>query len=262
MNSTTTGVADTSSGGADTTTDDGGFIIRGDFSCASLPPGTLGHCSYCKPAVQDCPAGEKCTPYATDGDPAVWDHTRCSPTPRRPAQIGEPCVMEGSPTSGIDDCALGSMCWGVDPETLEGECVPFCFPPPVELPCDPGLACSISSGGLIALCLPPCDPLATDSCPDDEICVADGSPNFFCYPRPVQQLEDGILCEVANQCGEGRACVGGDITGCEESRCCANICDLSMDEPNPSCSEGAQCLPIDDPPQKGLEDVGVCTLVR
>lgn len=247
----------TSSGAADTTDDGDGFIIRGELTCASLPPGTLGHCSWCEPSVQDCPSDEKCTPFAADGDASVWSATRCSPIPKRPAQIGEPCVMEGAPTSGLDDCALGSMCWGVDPETLEG-CVPFCSPPPIELPCDPGLACSVSSGGYIMLCLPPCDPLATDSCTTDEVCVPDGYEGFFCYPQPVEPLDDGMLCEVANQCGEGRACVAGGVSGCDEIRCCASMCDLSVAEPNPSCSDGTQCMPIDD----RFENVGVCTLVR
>ena len=34
----------------------------------------------------------------------------------------------GSAVSGVDNCAQGSMCWGVDPETLEGECIAFCDP--------------------------------------------------------------------------------------------------------------------------------------
>lgn len=57
----------------------------------------------CDVFAQDCPPGEKCVPWANDGG-GVWNATRCSPVDDDPAAPGEPCTVEGGPTSGIDDC--------------------------------------------------------------------------------------------------------------------------------------------------------------
>ena len=79
----------------------------------------------CDLLTQDCPIGEKCTPWSYDGGMA-WNGTRCSPVVAMPGAPGDPCTVEGSPWSGLDDCAGGSMCWDADPRTGMGECVAQC----------------------------------------------------------------------------------------------------------------------------------------
>lgn len=43
----------------------------------------------CDPRLQDCPPGEKCTPYSSKMD-SDWDGARCVPVVDDPAGLGEP----------------------------------------------------------------------------------------------------------------------------------------------------------------------------
>lgn len=143
--------------------------------CA-LPP------SPCDLFFQSCPEGEKCMPWANDGG-TQWSATRCSPLADGPGQVGDPCTVEGSQYSGIDDCDLGSMCWNVDAATSTGTCVALCDSNQCqpELFCeDPGTACAIVDDGVVPVCLPMCDPLAPDCVPGYG--CQETANGFFCIP--------------------------------------------------------------------------------
>ena len=107
-----------SSGGPTTTpldtgegTADSGVVDTGEV-WLDLP-------TSCSTFAQDCPPGFKCMPWASDGGNS-WNATRCVPIAPDPNAPGEPCTVEGSGVSGLDDCDGTSMCWDVDPDTLEG----------------------------------------------------------------------------------------------------------------------------------------------
>lgn len=143
-----TGPAVTSTGDATTTgpadsSDGGGFIYGAP---------DLGDAIECSVFAQDCPAGEKCTPWANDGGEAL-NATRCRSIDPSPDNIGEACTVEGSLSSGVDSCDLGSLCRDVDPRTSEGACVPICAGTPEAPLCPDGLNCEISDNGLLALCI-------------------------------------------------------------------------------------------------------------
>jgi hypothetical protein len=104
-------------------------------------------------------------PWANDGGGA-WNAAKCTPIADDPAQAGEPCHMEGSVYSGVDDCDLGAVCFDVDLETLEGICRPLCSGSNGYLTCDdPNYQCSVSSDARIPLCVPICNSFTQD-CPE------------------------------------------------------------------------------------------------
>lgn len=260
----TIGALDTGEGtGGDT--DDGGvsFITGNDAGpCASLPPGTLGHCTLrCDIFAQDCPAGEKCMPWANDGG-SSWNATRCSPIAEDPAGIGEACEVEGSGVSGLDNCEATAMCFNVDPETNEGTCVAMCQGSYEDPQCSPDASCSIGAEGTLAVCIPHCDPLAAD-CGENQVCVpTSGDDAFSCLPGVADPLADGEACEFLNLCQSGSMCLSADAVGCDsEVGCCTPFCNVLVGEPNPACANPEhECLPWfeqgNPPPQ--LDNVGVC----
>jgi hypothetical protein len=166
------------------TTDGAGFVSvpDGGGSCVAAFGEYQVRCTQCDPWAQDCPPGHKCAPFAEDGGPE-WDDLKCVPLFEDLAQPGQPCTVEGYPTSGNDDCDLGSICFFVDPDTLAGTCVPQCDGS-IEAPeCGPDRACRISHDGVLALCLPMCDP-QLDDCPEGQVCTANDDPDqtFVCAP--------------------------------------------------------------------------------
>lgn len=207
---------------------------------------------------QDCPPGEKCMPWAHDGGNS-WTGTRCSPIDPDPQQPGEPCTVQGSGVSGIDDCDVASMCWDVDPETNIGECVAFCMGSENDPICaEPGHQCTINSDGTLILCIANCNPLAQE-CLADEGCYDVGDA-FLCVPDASGDMgAAGDPCEYTNVCDPGLYCAASDdVPGCESSGCCSSYCDLQA----PECAEGQECVPYFDdgetPP--GYENVGVCVV--
>jgi hypothetical protein len=91
-------------------------------------------------------------PWADDGG-TEWNATKCSALDPDSKAPGEPCTAEGSGVSGVDDCEEGSMCWDVDPDTLQGFCVAFCIGTEANPSCaDPELVCTILD--FLPLCLP------------------------------------------------------------------------------------------------------------
>jgi hypothetical protein len=171
--------------------------------------------------------------------------------------------------SGLDDCALGLICWDVDPQTLQGACVSMCEGSEGSPTCtDPAAVCNLLNDGVLNLCLATCDPLV-QNCPGaSEACypVATG---FTCAPD-ASGTEGGYgePCElgVLNTCDPGRFCAPAEnMPSCDTTGCCSTFCDLTQNDPNSQCPEQAQgqmCLPaslaISVPP--GMEHVGFCAI--
>ena len=208
---------------------------------------------------QDCTEGEKCMPWASDGGVA-WNATRCSPIAPDPDQPGEPCTVEGSPVSGVDTCDIGSMCWEVDQQTNEGECVAFCIGDEANPSCaNPDDSCTITSSSVLILCLPSCDPL-DPQCSEGQVCVPAPNGEFFCV-ADVSGSDGaaGDSCESIDACDPGLLCLAAEaVPGCESSSCCTAYCDL-QDE-TPPCPAGQSCVPLyeqgSSPP--GSDNVGYC----
>lgn len=258
--------ADDTRGTTDTATTGAAFVgpkpdLGGDFECSYL--------------TQDCPAGEKCMPWSNDGP--GWDASKCVPIADDPAVEGEPCHVEGEPYSGLDDCELGAICWGVDGMSLEGICEDFCIGVGddwggVPYCADPHEQCDIHGDGSIVLCLAICDPLQPD-CASDDLCMmwndtwrcaSDASGDAGAY---------GDTCTAPNGCDPGLACVDSDWLPlglpCEGTgACCTVACDI--DDPAgdlqcPGAAAGEVCRPysgdVVEPPTI-LEHVGLCRLPK
>lgn len=215
--------------------------------------GSLFKCTLLE---QGCARGEKCTVWANDGGNA-WNATRCVPIDVAPDGPGEPCTVEGAPVSGFDSCDGSSMCWGVDAQTLEGTCTPFCTSSADGPLCeDPGLTCE--SDGLLFLCLSVCDPLAQDCPTEGDACyVLDNTAACAADSSGAAGLFDA--CAFVNGCDPGLTCAAVTAVGlCDDGAesCCTPFCDLDA----PTCPKGTQCNPAFDagavPP--GYENVGIC----
>lgn len=210
---------------------------------------------------QDCPAGSKCMPVDTDND-GIHDASQCVPLQESPGVPGDPCQVEGSPASGIDDCEAGAICWGVNQDG-EGTCVEMCTGSLDSPHCADGLICDISNGANLVLCLTACDPLAP-TCPEGKVCIRGSDGVFLCdTDASGNKGAYGDDCEYLNDCDNGLLCVGGTLVpGCPSSSCCTEYCELGTD----NLCAGApkqQCVPYyenegDAPP--GFEDVGVCAI--
>jgi Ca-activated chloride channel family protein len=158
------GQGDGGNGGWD---DGGGFLQDPDGGGVSVE---------CDGWAQDCPAGEKCMPWANDGKMA-WNATKCSPLAPDAAMPGEACTVEGSPYSGVDDCDITGMCWEPD-ESLAGTCIAFCAGSEANPSCPPESWCFIGYEGVVHVCLPDAlcgaDGVCRCMCPSDPDCVEDG----------------------------------------------------------------------------------------
>ena len=257
--STTTGTAPVDSGSSDDALP-GVEATSGATGSTFLSPPDVGQGAFaCDIWAHDCPAGEKCMPWANDGG-SSWTGTRCSPIAPSPAGIGEPCNVDGSGVSGLDDCDLASMCWDVDPETNTGTCVPLCVGDPSGPLCDdPGRHCVQAAGGALNICLPACNPLLQD-CREGLGCYS-GYGGFLCSPDASGGT--GTLnepCEFLNVCVPGLHCRGGPGVPCPSgaAACCRPYCDLGASET--PCSVLEECVPWNEhdnvPPQ--LQDLGYC----
>jgi hypothetical protein len=208
-------------------------------------------------------------PWANDGGGA-WNAWGCKPLAEDPAADGEPCHVQGSGTSGIDDCERGTMCWDVDPKTLEGVCVDICVGTYDAPYCeDPNEVCPISGDGAILICIPTCHPLQ-DDCLQSEacypvnwywVCGTDASGDLGGYGDP---------CEFINACDSGLVCIDASVVPpgqpCEGAAgCCTEVCNLGDPLGDQQCAgaaEGQTCQAWYEegtaPP--GYESVGVCAL--
>jgi hypothetical protein len=262
---TTTGVPPSTTVG--TTLDDTSDVTGSDSSSGNEgsfivdPDGSVCSCE-CDVWAQDCPRGEKCMPWVNDGGNA-WNAVRCSPIDPDPAAPGEPCVAEDSGLSGRDNCELGSMCWGVDPDTLEGTCVGFCTGSEDAPVCGPDDRCSISNDGVLILCLPACDPVLAD-CDAGEICRPLAvQEDWVCMPAGGELAGYGEPCEDLFDCGAGLHCVPAQqmqgVAACtpEATSCCTAFCDVT-DGPAgcPDAALGQACFEYYADPPLG-ETLGV-----
>jgi hypothetical protein len=211
--------------------------------------------------AQDCMDGEKCMPWASDGG-GSWDATRCSPLDPDPNAVGDPCSVEGSGVSGIDDCDIGAMCWDVDAETNMGTCIEMCSCAENFPVCNtPNTQCAISNDGVLILCLPVCNPLDEAACPDGQGCYGVGD-SFQCAPDASGQIGAvGDECNFINACDPGTFCAdSGSVPGCDAGAigCCSAFCSLGDDG---DCLEGQVCAPWFEQgqaPDECLGTIGAC----
>jgi len=139
----------------------------------------------CDVFAQDCPAGEKCVPWANDGG-SEWNATRCTPVADDPAATGEPCTVEGGPTSGVDDCNDHTICWDVDARD-HGTCIPLCQGDEANPECHGDQWCFVGYDASVAVCLPEqlCLPDGVCQC----MCPGEGDPD--CAPDQCTKSEAG-----------------------------------------------------------------------
>ena len=175
-------------------------------------------------------------------------------------------MVEGSGVSGIDNCDVAAMCWDVDPVTNMGECVAFCEGSRANPTCaDDCTQCATSGAGVLALCLPDCDPVAQD-CDEGEGCYPTPS-TFACGPDVSAKAgAPGTPCDFVNVCDPGTACVAPELVpNCEgENGCCAPFCSLALPDDCASLLPGTECQPWwaegQAPPAACIDypSIGVC----
>jgi hypothetical protein len=235
-------------------------------STGDTDDGTTGepHTNECDVWAQDCPDGEKCVPWADDGGNA-WNALRCAPVNGN-GQPGDACTLMGdSELTGLDDCALGSICMRLDDGTDNGICVPQCEGSAESPTCaDSGRTCILSNDGVLSLCMDNCDPIIQD-CPggmgcypfDPYICWPDFSGSVGAY---------GDACMWGNACDPGLICNPAEtVPDCSASACCTEYCNLDAPDPDAECSGQAggqicQQFEFTGGPLPGYEHVGVCAI--
>jgi Ca-activated chloride channel family protein len=170
--------------------DDGAGDDNGIF-LASPDGGGVGF--ECDLFAQDCPMGEKCVPWANDGG-SQWNATRCSPIAEDPAATGQPCTVEGGPTSGVDDCSGSSICWDVD-RSNEGTCVALCQGDEADPQCHGDQWCFQGFDGTVAVCMPAplCELDGVCQC----MCPWHGDPD--CAPDQCTSAEAGPPDELVTE---------------------------------------------------------------
>lgn len=215
--------------------------------------GPAGECDVWK---ENCPAGQKCMPYADDGS-SSWNALKCVPV-MGTDKPGEACTVEGSGVSGLDSCVKHAICFGVDGNN-EGTCVQMCNGTPANPSCPNGTSCAISNDDVLIVCLDGCDPL-TDSCASDEVCVLNNG-SFVCVidaSGDEGQQNDG--CEYLNACDPGLVCLDpAAVSTCQQNLvgCCTEWCDVT----NPgTCPNGLTCTGVFEPGEApiGYENIGYC----
>ena len=212
--------------------------------CTDVPMGEV-----CDPWLQNCPAGQKCMPYISEGN--AWNALACSPIAENPKAVGEPCTVEESGGSGIDDCEWGAMCFYVDEESLEGTCVAQCSGTPADPVCADGTSCAIWNEGVLTLCIHTCNP-DLDECPAGQMCEPVAEDQFLCVPEGVDPGGYGQDC-TAFECNPGLVCIDADHhAACVEGAtgCCSPYCEID----GRPCPDGMSCV------VQGETDVGWCAL--
>jgi hypothetical protein len=235
--------------------------LGGGTTIGFIPePDGGGVTNECDIFEQDCPAGEKCMPWANDGGPS-WNATRCSPIAADPGAIGDPCTVEGSSVSGIDDCELGAMCFGIDNATQMGTCIEMCSGPAAAPVCDtPATTCVITNNGVLALCRPLCNPLAGE-CPAGQGCYAAAGVPVCASDASNDTGASGDPCQFINACDDGNMCAAPDaVPDCAGAGCCTPFCAVGDDS---ACLPGQTCQPFyaeGEAPLECVELLGVCML--
>lgn len=210
----------------------------------------------------DCPEGEKCTAVACGVGASAWDSHMCRDI-QGAAAVGEECMYtDGSGTSGNDTCALGSMCWNADVDTGIGSCVAFCTGSVDAPQCAVGSSCAINGDGILAICLPGCEPLIQDCPAAQDLCIPDpNGEGYVCVLDASGGMAPyGTVCNYVNSCNSGLMCIDASLVPAPEcgpsSGCCSPMCSISGGEACPGA--GQSCEPVFDPQPPGYEDIGVC----
>jgi hypothetical protein len=212
----------------------------------------------CDSLAQDCPEGEKCVPYSTDGGP--WNANKCVPV-TGDGQPGEPCSWGGI-IEATDDCDETSMCWDVmdiDGQ-LVGVCTPFCTGTEDNPECPPGASCLIGSDSTIALCIFSCDPLLQD-CGRGLACFWVN--NSFSCIFTMQDIPTGEPCGYVNDCAAGNGCVPAEaLPSCAGEACCTLFCNIEQGDQQCEALPGTSCVPFFEEGQAppGYELLGLCAL--
>ena len=224
---------------------------------------------YCNSWDNDCPRGEKCTFWASNGGGA-WDSTRCVPLVDNPDGLGEACEVTDGAASGLDTCDAQMMCWDVDSATNLGHCIGLCIGSASDPTCADSCSSCVVGGGPLALCLHQCHPVLQD-CPDGEACYPLGD-TFACAPNVSgDKGRAGEACEYVNGCDPGTLCRSPDTWppgACDpRAYCCIPTCDTQAADSCPNTPEGVVCVPwyAEDQAPPATEchdwsDVGLCTL--
>ncbi|RMG93358.1 MAG: hypothetical protein D6705_18915, partial [Deltaproteobacteria bacterium] len=224
-----------------------------------MPPDLPAGCrpdlyGECDPWCQDCPEGEKCLPWASDGGNS-FDATRCSPVAPNPKGPGEACTYPEGAYAGVDDCDAGLRC-------TFGRCLEMCSGSPEEPLCSRFDAECDVCGDLFGVCEPWCHPLGAadrqcmpgDHCIyhriSDEDAVTDGLPHsaedvkFVCV-LVGNVSGQGAPCMFPNACKDGFDCVDAALVpGCQSTAgCCTAWCSLAA----PECPDGTVCTQVLEP---------------
>ena len=221
----------------------------------------------CDVFKQNCPEGQKCAPYAEDGD-SWWNATKCVPV-TGDGQPGESCMTMGGGVSGLDDCAEGVFCWDVDAMNV-GECVEMCSGSDAAPVCkDEDANCAVTSEGALNLCIPSCDPLVQD-CAGDDLCIPIAD-TFVCVLDASGADTGKALdpCEFANACDKGLLCLNPTASeNCDPNAggCCMPFCDLAdqaaADAGCKAIADDTSCVSLYEagmaPPK--FETVGICVV--
>jgi hypothetical protein len=242
-----------SSTSGDDTATGGPSDESGDEGQSFVVPPDGGGANECDPQDQDCPEGQKCTAWANDGG-TFWNANKCVDVGGA-GVAGDPCMVEGSGVSGVDDCDVGFICMNTNEENI-GTCIEFCQGDAED--CDPDYVCAIYNDGVLPICLLGCDPLQ-QNCPPMQACIDTPNASFICFNDASGETgAAGDPCPPAdgeNSCDPGMWC-GPGYSGCASVNCCTPYCDLSDDD----CTGANQCISFfgdgDAPP--GFEEVGVC----
>jgi hypothetical protein len=229
--------------------------VCGNDTCAppcGQVPGVDVWCSGaimfgCDPIAQNCPEGEKCVAYASQG--GTWDATKCVPL-TGDNMLGEACMSAGVVES-TDDCDENGMCFGFDDEG-QGTCYGFCGP---DETCPDSQTCFIANDESIALCLDTCVPHHSENCAAGTVCEW-AQDVYMCLP--TLSLPPDSPCFPGDYCSLGQACVpASELDSCAGESCCSDWCDTS--EPD-LCAPPLTCQPAWPQGQApaGLETAGVC----
>lgn len=262
--SSTAGPSGGSTSGLDTATSDstGTNFIEPTDGCGQGPGGSVWHCSFeCSVIEQDCPVDEKCMPWANDGGPA-WNASRCSPNEPEAVPTGGTCTVEGFAVSGIDDCELGSMCWAVDPDTLQGTCKAFCDSAAPDA-CDGPQRCVPLNDGEVPVCLSACDPRDPSSCAEGEACRFVPEHDFSCLPLQGGLVLTSAVC-TDEICEPDSTCVdGASLPSCAGPACCSPWCDDGDPGADAGCAAldpalGCEPFYARGAAPLGLETLGAC----
>lgn len=251
---TATTSAETTTSGS-TTTSTSTTSTTGTTETDTEPTGQVDDCD--PQDLDSCPEGQKCTAYGVmPGD--YWNGNKCVPV-MGDDQPGEACMIltPGDVSSGIDTCAVGSICLFAE----SGICHEFCD---MNDQCNalPGY-CVQANGGFLPICLLKCDPLLQD-CPSEQGCYRDTENNGFICAGTDTGMSNGMdndICEYDNQCVAGFNCLPAVVVAdCDpmSTGCCAPFCDTTMG-PGP-CAAGEECVAaLADPPPE-LMNVGLCAV--